>query len=94
MQYTSKQLRAMSDEELAETAGGLKPSTGDRFLIDMEVKRRQNFQNDVRGWVAVVISVVSLVIAAASLATKESCDGKSQPKRVSTSEDDHKVETH
>ena len=61
--FTAAQLRAMSDEELAAHWAGWAQHTGDWFLCEMEVRRRQNASNELRGWVAIVISVVSLAVA-------------------------------
>jgi hypothetical protein len=47
--FTSKQLRAMSDEQLAEHWSGWKENTGDWHLTNMEVKRRQNRTTEIRG---------------------------------------------
>ena len=57
----------MSDEDLAAHWSGWKRDTGDWFLTEMEVKRRQTAANEMRGWVALVLSVAALALSIVSL---------------------------
>lgn len=61
--FTAKQLRAMSDEKLAGHWSGYKSNTGDWFLAEMEVKRRQGASNELRGWLSLAISVLALALS-------------------------------
>lgn len=65
--FTSAQLRAMSDEELAAHWAGWAEHTGDWFLCQMEVMRRQKRGDEVRGWLAVAVSFAALLASLAAL---------------------------
>ena len=67
IQSTPSQLRALSDVQLSEHLAGWRPGTGEWNLANMELTRRQNAGNVLRGWIAVCISVVALIISALSL---------------------------
>jgi hypothetical protein len=68
--FTSKQLREMSDEQLAEHWSGWRPQTGDWFLCEMEVKRRQTAASEFRGWASVVLSVLAFIVSLYALYAK------------------------
>jgi hypothetical protein len=67
---TAKQLRKMSDEELAEFWSGWKPHTPDYFMAEMEVRRRQSAPTELRGWISLTLSVVAIVISVIALVLK------------------------
>ena len=60
----------MSDEELAWHWSGWQENTGDWHLTKMEVTRRQNFPNEVRGWVSLVLSLVAIGVSIFTLYVK------------------------
>ena len=66
-QHTCKDLRAMTNEDLAWLLSGVKERTGEAFLIDMEIRRRQNAANELRGWIALGVSVLAVVVALFSM---------------------------
>lgn len=53
----------MSDEELAEWMAGWKEHTGNYILAELEFKRRLNKSNEFRGWFAIILSVIAIVIS-------------------------------
>ena len=65
--FTAEQLRAMSDEKIAEHWSGYRQDTGDWFLTEMEVKRRQNAASEFRGWASLVLSVLAFIISLVAL---------------------------
>ena len=65
--FTAAQLRAMSDEELAEHWSGWKPNTGNWFLTEMEVRRRHQAANELRGWLSLWLAVAAVVVSLAAL---------------------------
>jgi hypothetical protein len=42
---------------------GWKAHTGNYILAELEFKRRLNKSNEVRGWIAIVLSVVAILIS-------------------------------
>jgi hypothetical protein len=56
---TISELQSKSDKELAEWMSGFKNNTGNYILGEIEFKRRLNKSNELRGWIAIVISVVA-----------------------------------
>ena len=63
MTTTSQELKLKTDEELAEWMAGWKEHTGNYILAEIEFKRRLNKNNEVRGWIAIVLSVIAIVIS-------------------------------
>ena len=55
--------RTMTDDELVEDLSGWKEGTKDYIACMIELKRRQERPNEIRGWIAVAVSAVSLVIS-------------------------------
>ena len=53
------ELRAKTDVELAKYIGGWKVGTEKHVLGMMELKRRQERSNAIRGWIAILIAVVA-----------------------------------
>ena len=69
--FTSKELKGMSDEALAEHWSGWKRDTGDWYLTDIEVKRRQIAASEFRGWLSVVLSIMAVLISIAAIYFKQ-----------------------
>lgn len=61
------ELRKMSDGKLAEWIAGWKPGTKDHILGMAELDRRKNEGNTIRGWIAIAISVLALIVAIIAL---------------------------
>ncbi len=64
---SSKELRKMSGEALAEYMAGWKPDTGNYILSAMEFKRRQSAPNEFRGWISVILAVLAIIISVIAL---------------------------
>jgi hypothetical protein len=63
-------LKKMTDEQLAEWIAGWKPSTKDYILGKAELDRRMNHGNTVRGWIAIGISGLALLVSIVALVSK------------------------
>jgi hypothetical protein len=63
-------LRKMSDSEVAEWTAGWKPGTTDRILGMAELDRRKNRGNTIRGWIAIGISVLALLVSIVAMFVK------------------------
>lgn len=64
---TAEELKSKTNEELAEWMAGWKVNTGNYILAEIEFKRRLNKSNEVRGWIAIILSVVAIVISIITL---------------------------
>jgi hypothetical protein len=60
---TLSELRTKTDDELVEWLSGWKEGTKYYIAGMIELKRRQERPNEIRGWIAVAVSAVSLVIS-------------------------------
>jgi len=67
MTTTAEELKSKTNEELAEWMAGWKVNTGNYILAEIEFKRRLNKSNEVRGWIAIILSVVAIVISIITL---------------------------
>ena len=67
MTTTTKELQSKTDVELAEWMAGWKVDTGNHILAGLEFKRRLNKSNEIRGWIAIVLSVVAIAISITAL---------------------------
>jgi hypothetical protein len=67
---SSKELRKMSDEALADYMAGWKQDTGNYILSEMEFKRRQSAPNELRGWISVILAVLAIITSVVALVTK------------------------
>ena len=65
-------LKSKSDPDLAEWTAGWKPGTKNHILGTIELDRRKNLGNTVRGWTAIGISLLALVVAVIALVYKHS----------------------
>jgi hypothetical protein len=63
-------LKEMSDGQLAEWIAGWKPGTKDHILGMAELDRRKNRGNTIRGWIAIGISLLALVVSIIALIYK------------------------
>jgi len=59
--------RRKTDGELAEWIAGWKPGTKDYILGMAELDRRKNRGNTVRGWIAIGLSVLALIVSVIAL---------------------------
>ena len=60
----------LSLEDLFEWTAGFKEGTKDYVAGSFGIKRRQERPNEVRGWLAIVFSIVSIGIAIAAFLDK------------------------
>jgi hypothetical protein len=60
-------LKKMTDGELAEWIAGWKPGTMDYILGTAELDRRKNRGNTIRGWLAIGISALALIVSVIAL---------------------------
>lgn len=60
-------LHKMSDRELARWIAGWRPDTEDHILGVAELDRRKNRGNTIRGWIAIGVSLLALVVSTAAL---------------------------
>lgn len=60
-------IKKMSDDDLADWIAGWKPGTKDYILGMAELDRRKNRGNTVRGWIAIAVSILALLVAIAAL---------------------------
>jgi hypothetical protein len=67
MTTSLQELKLKTDEELAEWMAGWKEHTGNYILAEIEFKRRLNKNNEVRGWIAIVLSVLAISISIIAL---------------------------
>jgi hypothetical protein len=63
-------IRKMSDGELADWIAGWKPSTKDYILGMAELDRRKNRGNTLRGWIAIGVSLLALIVSVVALLYK------------------------
>ena len=67
--YTD-QFRQMSMPKLLRWTAGWKPGCYERLAGEHEIQRRKDRGASMRGWIAIVLSVVSLVVAVIALLRK------------------------
>jgi hypothetical protein len=60
-------LRKMSTEDVTAWNASFKEGTPSRQLGELELQRRQDLGNRIRGWIAIGISVVALIISLVAL---------------------------
>ena len=65
--FKAAALRALSDEQLAQTLSGCAEGTGNFWLCQMEFTRRHQAANELRGWVGLFISGFAFVISVFAL---------------------------
>ena len=62
-----KDLRRMTDEDLAQYMTGWKETTQNYIMCEIEFKRRLQAGNEVRGWIALGLSVLAILISIVAL---------------------------
>lgn len=65
---TSDDPKKRSNEKLAEYMSGWKENTGNHVLAQMEFHRRQNKDNEIRGWISLGLATTALIISIVALA--------------------------
>jgi hypothetical protein len=63
LKVSSKELRSYTDEQLAKHIGYFNSGAPDHILGELEFRRRTSVPNEIRGWAALAISVVALVVS-------------------------------
>lgn len=63
----SKQLRLITDEQLAEYMSGWKEHTPNYILCEMEFKRRQISASEFRGWASLILATLAFIISVFAL---------------------------
>lgn len=70
LEITSEEIRKLKDEELADLMFQYKPTARPHVLAVRELARRQNLPNEVRGWIALGLSIVAILVSIFSLLKK------------------------
>jgi hypothetical protein len=60
-------LRKMSTEDVAAWNASFREGTPSRALGELELQRRRDVGNRIRGWIAIGISAVALIVSMVSL---------------------------
>jgi len=60
-------LRKMSTEDVAAWNASFREGTPSRALGELELQRRRDVGNRIRGWIAIGISAVALIISIVAL---------------------------
>lgn len=60
-------LRKMSTEDVAAWNASFKEGTPSRTLGELELQRRRDVENRIRGWIAIGISMVALIVSLIAL---------------------------
>lgn len=60
-------LRKMSTEDVAAWNASFREGTPSRALGELELQRRRDVGNRIRGWIAIGISIVALVVSVVAL---------------------------
>ena len=62
-----KDLRTKTDDELVEWIAGWKEGTFDHVIGMLELKRRQERPNEIRGWIAIFIAALAVILSFAAI---------------------------
>ena len=62
-----KELRKMPDDALIEWTCGWKETHANRLAGTVEIRRRQEHPNEIRGWISLFISTAAIVISIIAL---------------------------
>jgi len=62
-----RKLRKMTDDQLVEYVGGWKQESPNYIAGMIELRRRQERPNEIRGWIALGIAGLSFVISITAL---------------------------
>jgi hypothetical protein len=60
-------LRKMSTEDVAAWNASFREGTPSRTLGDLELQRRRDVGNRIRGWIAIGISAAALIVSVVAL---------------------------
>jgi hypothetical protein len=60
-------LRKMSTEDVAAWNASFREGTPSRALGELELQRRRDVGNRIRGWIAIAISAVALIVSVVAL---------------------------
>jgi len=60
-------LRKMSTEDVAAWKASFREGTPSRALGELELQRRRDVGNRIRGWIAIGISAVALIVSIVAL---------------------------
>jgi len=60
-------LRKMSTEDVAAWNASFREGTPSRALGELELQRRRDFGNRIRGWIAIAISTAALIVSVVAL---------------------------
>ena len=60
-------LRKMSTEDVAAWNASFREGTPSRALGELELQRRRDVANRIRGWIAIGISTVALIVSIVAL---------------------------
>ena len=63
-------LKYMSDDELYTWIAGWKPSAAEHIAGTQELRRRNESQTNLRAWIAIDISVFSLIVSIIAIISK------------------------
>ncbi|MBT5107105.1 MAG: hypothetical protein HOM25_00360 [Rhodospirillaceae bacterium] len=70
MTFALKELRGKTDDELVEWLSGWKEGTKFHIAGMIELRRRQERPNEIRGWAAIFFSAFAILISVFALITK------------------------
>ncbi|CAN7189780.1 hypothetical protein [Acidovorax sp. LjRoot117] len=70
LQSTQAQLRAMSDPALIEHMAGWRENSAEWLLAKQEFDRRAARGSEIRGWVAIGLSILAILISVFALVKK------------------------
>jgi hypothetical protein len=60
-------LRKMSTEDVAAWNASFREGTPSRTLGELELQRRRDVENRIRGWIAIAISTAALIVSIVAL---------------------------
>jgi len=63
LKLSCKELRKLSDENLAKHIAYFKPSAPVHILGELEFKRRMSSPGEMRGWAALFVSIAALCLS-------------------------------
>lgn len=69
-QHEYDQVRRLSTRELRVTIATNPITSWRRHYAEVELRRRENLWTGMRGWIAIAVSIVALIISLAALLTR------------------------
>lgn len=64
---TLSDLRKKTDDELVDYIGGWKTDSRNYLAGMIELRRRQDRPNQIRGWIAIFLSIVAICVSVTAL---------------------------